>query len=180
MKNFSVFGFAFAMFALMGCAPSSFVRNGPHGPEMVQKTNLLGGTDTVENTGPTYEECRQNAAIDPRYMPMDKYLACRSMASSVGGAPGGYPMMGGGYGMMPYVMVTPGQAAMMQTPGGAAVIAGPTPQVYPPNAGTTTSTTGAPSGEYATKADVKVLGSAVVKTQKDVCVLNKKNGLPCK
>lgn len=94
------------------------------------------------------------------------------------GMVGGYGM-GMGMGGAPYVMVTPGQAAMSQVPGSAAIVADPTPQVYPPNAGTTYAAP-ASSGDFATKKDVQVVGKAVVKTAKDICELQKKAGKPCK
>lgn len=177
MKKISLFVFVACVIALLTGCPSSYRVNGPNGPEYVSKTGPFGGTDVVVNNGTMYDECKQYANMDPSLMPASKFAMCRSMSGA-----GGYPMMGAGGYNAPYVMVTPGQAAMMQYPGSAAIVAAPTPQVYPPDAGTTMAPgTTAPSAgikdKVARKAIVE-LDDKVNDLKKEVC--GKKSGKACK
>lgn len=135
--------------------------NGPYGPEYTSTEGPLGGS-TVINGGPTYQECMKFAGMDPRLMPFDKFAACRGM------------MPGAGGGMMPGagVMISPAQSGVYGSPGSAAFVAGPTPGVEAPNAGTTATS----GGGYATKDDVKAIGKTVVKHDSEICKLKKSTG----
>jgi len=162
MKRFTL-SFVFALVvSSIGCMSRGYQFNGANGPEVVSNEGPLGGNTTV-NGGPVYNECMKYAGQDPRLMPYDKFVACRSIMPSYGAGMYG---PGGTY-------ITPHQAGMMGYPGSAAFATGAPPPVYGSSTSVTpiggsTGSTGSGKDKLARKAIIEQ-GNRLNKLEKKVC-----------